>query len=486
MPVDAQAAWAAPASALARRLRPEATHAGAPLPLSRLDAVVIGAGAAGLAAARELAASGAELRLADAGDRAGGVMRSERLDGHLVERGPHTVLVRAPALAFLRRHGLESQLVAAAPASRRRLLWHDGHLEPVPTSLGGFVRTPLLSLRGKLRLLAEPFVRRGDPTHESVATFCARRFGPEVVTRLVAPALTGIYAGDERTLGAVAVLGAVAEAERSHGSVARGLLARAFASGPAGLRGSHGGRDGLGGLAAAIAAPLADRLVLGARARTIARADAGLRVELEQGGREETWLARHVVLAIPSRAAAELLAPLDAEAAALARAVVWAPVVSVALSIDPTACRVRPEGFGFLVPRDAGLRTLGCLFSSALFPGRAPPGRALLTCMLGGARWPAAIDESDASLATLVANELERTLGLRATPRVLAISRWPEAVAQPAPGHRARITALRARIAAVAPGLLLAGSWLDGVSIADTLASGAAAAARVLEATRGG
>lgn len=441
-----------------------------------LDALVIGAGAAGLAAARELAAAGASVELIDPGDRPGGVMRTDRIEGHLVERGPHTLLVKAPALAFLRRHGLEPLLVAASPASRLRHLWHDGRLEPAPSSLAGFLRTPLLSPRAKLRLLAEPFVRRGDPTQESVAEFVARRFGAEVSERLVGPALTGIYAGDERTLGALAVLGAVAEAERSHGSVTLGLLALAFRPGPRGLHGSRSAAAGLGGLAEALAAPLGPRLALGTRATALAREGAGFRVELERGGRAETRRVRRVLLAAPAVEAAALLEALDAEAAALARGVTYVPVVSVALSVDPAACRVRPEGFGFLVPRDAGLRTLGCLFTSSIFPGRAPAGRALLTCMLGGARWPEAIEQPDDALEKLLVDELERTLGLRDAPRFLAVTRWRRAVAQPGRAHGARIARLRARLAGTAPGLALAGAWLDGVSVADTLASGASAA----------
>jgi len=453
------------------------------------DVLVIGAGAAGLAAARELAARGVDVGLLEQGDRPGGVMRSDRIDGHLIERGPHTMLVKAPALAFLRRHGLESLLVPASPASRLRFLWHRERLEPVPGSLAGFVRTPLLSARGKARLLAEPFVRRGDPTHESVAEFAARRFGAEVVLRLVGPALTGIYAGDERQLGAMAVLGAVAEAERTHGSVTRGLLARGLASlrghAPRGLRGSRSSADGLGGLAAALAAPLGERLVLGARALALVREAAGWRVELARRERAETWRARRVLLAVPSRPAAALIAPLDAEAAALVGGVASVPVVSVAVSVDPEACRVRPEGFGFLVPRDAGLRLLGCLFTSSMFPGRAPTGRTLLTCMLGGARWPAAIDAADDEIEALVGAELERTLGLREAPRVLAITRWREAVAQPGRDHAARVAALRARLALSAPGVTVTGAWLDGVSVADTLASGSAAGVELGEAEAG-
>ncbi len=449
------------------------------------DVIVIGAGAAGLAAARVLHDAGRDVCVLDAGDAPGGVMRSERIAGHLVERGPNTMQVKAAARALFERTGLREALVPASPASRRRFLWHDGRLEPVPMSPLSFVRSPLLSARGKLRLFAEPFVRRGDPVGESVATFLGRRFGDELVDRLVGPALTGIYAGDERELGAVAVLGRVAEAERTHGSVVRGMLALAFdRSAPKGLSGSWSMREGLGALAAALAAPLGEQMQTGVRVRALERGNDGWHLALApaggSGAGERSLCARRVILAVPAPEAARLLESLDADLAALARGIRYVPIASVAVSLDPANARGPIDGFGFLVPRAAGLRLLGCLFTSLFFPDRAPPGRVLATCMLGGSRWPEVIDAPDDVLWKTLAVELERTLGLRTEPERLAITRWTHAVAQPAADHVARVARLRARLASIAPGLSLAGAWLDGVSVPDTLACGAAAADHLL------
>jgi len=186
------------------------------VPEVEVETAVVGAGAAGLAAALELRRAGVEVVLLEAGGRPGGVMQTEEIRGHRVERGPNTCLVRAPALAFLQAQGFERELVAASPARRLRFVFHEGRLEPVPMGPLGFVRSPLLTTRGKLRLLAEPWVQRGDAGTESAQDFIARRFGPEVAEKLLAPALTGIYAGDERELGARAVLGFATELERTH------------------------------------------------------------------------------------------------------------------------------------------------------------------------------------------------------------------------------------------------------------------------------
>lgn len=450
------------------------------------DAIVIGAGASGLAAARVLHEAGRDVVLLDPGDRPGGVMRSDLIDGHLVERGPNTMQVKAPARALLERLGLRLRLLAASPASRRRFILQDHRLVAVPDGPSSFLRSPLLSARGKRRLFAEPFVRRGDPTGESVATFLGRRFGPELVERLVGPALTGIYAGDERQLGADAVLGRVADAERTHGSVVRGMLSLAFdRRAPRGLPGSHSTREGLGALAYALAQPLGDRLRLGARVVSLARDGEAWRVECERSGGSETLRARRVVLAAPARESATLLDAIDSGAATLARGIAYVPIASVGLSLDPSGSREPVLGFGFLVPRGEGLRLLGCLFTSLFFPDRAPAGRVLATCMLGGTRWPEIVDVPDDAVAKLAIDELMRTLGLREAPRLVAITRWPRAVAQPAGDHPARIAELRGSLARSAPGLVVAGAWLDGVSVADAMACGERAASALLGSDAG-
>ncbi|CAG1001707.1 partial Protoporphyrinogen oxidase, partial [Myxococcaceae bacterium] len=161
------------------------------------QALVVGGGAAGLAAALELQRRGVEVRLIEATPRVGGVVQTEHREGYLFERGPNTMQGKPTLRPFLEANALEPLLVPASPASRRRWLWHDGRLEAVPMDPLSFLRTRLLTGRGKLRLLREPFVARGDASRESVDEFVRRRLGDEALENLVAPFLTGVYAGDE-------------------------------------------------------------------------------------------------------------------------------------------------------------------------------------------------------------------------------------------------------------------------------------------------
>jgi len=439
--------------------------------VSEVEVAVVGAGAAGLAAALELRARGADVALLEAGDAAGGVMRSERAEGFLFERGPNAFQVKPAALGFLRRHGLEAMLVPAVPEARQRAVLRGGRLVPVPSGIGPALATPLLSLRGKLRVLGEPFVPQGDPTGESVAEFVSRRLGGETLERLVAPFLVGVYAGDETRLGAEAVFPSLVAFERQRGSIVRGALAAAFdRARPRGLRGSWSTAEGLGGLARALAAGLGERLALHTRVAALVREGGGFRLELERG----MLRARSLVLAVPASAAAELLRPLAPELAEGLAGIEYAPLVSMPVAVDPRAAREPIRGFGFLVPRSEGLDLLGALFMSRVFPGRAPAGRELVHCMIGGARWPGAVDAPDDALLARAAQGLERALGLREVPVPVAITRWPRAVPQPRPDHPRVVARLHALAAQAGP-LRLAGSYLAGVSVADTLASGAEA-----------
>jgi oxygen-dependent protoporphyrinogen oxidase len=201
-------------------------------------------------------------------------------------------------------------------------------------------------------------------------------------------------------------------------------------------------------------------------------------VEIESEGSEREIRARALVLAADAASTAVLLRGIDAEAAAALEAIEYAPVVSVPLCMAPADSRHPIQGFGFLVPRAAGLDLLGALFMSRMFPRRAPEGRELLTAMIGGVRWPEVVDATDDEILERIYRGLDRALGLRTAPKALAITRWPRAVPQPGPHHARLVRDLRARLTGQ-PGLALAGAYLEGVSVADTIASGVRAAGEI-------
>ncbi|MGE4653013.1 MAG: protoporphyrinogen oxidase [Myxococcota bacterium] len=454
----------------------------ASLTAARVDAVVVGAGVAGLAAALELQAAGCEVVVADPSDRPGGMVRTDHVAGFVVERGANTLQIKPPIRAFLEARALLEALRSAAPESRLRCIWRDGRLLAVPGSVAGFVSSPLLSLSGKLRMLAEPFVRRGQPQQESVAEFVGRRLGAEAVDSLVGPFLTGVYAGDETELGAAAVFPGLVEHELRSGSITGGMLRGALdRSAARGLPGTFSGSAGLGPFVRGLADLLDEPPALGTRVVALSRDGDAWRVAVESAGGSTELCAPRVVLATPAQEAGRLLAAVNPRASEILDSIPYAPVVSVALGAERAALRASIEGFGFLVPRGEDLPILGCLYMSRQFPGRAPEGRELLQCMLGGARWPAAPQATDDELFEHALRGLDRVIGLDAEPKRLAVARWPRAIPQPGRDHPARIRELSACVGAV-NGLALAGGYVAGVGVADSFASGLLAARQLLDA----
>jgi len=448
------------------------------------DVLVIGAGLSGLGAALELERRGRRVRVVDANRLPGGVIETQAVKRYRVERGANTFRIHAALQASLRDFDLAEIPEPALPESRSRFVYHEGQLQAVPMGPFELARSRLLSAGAKRQLLKEPFVPRGDAAGESVAEFVDRRLGSETRKALVGPFLTGVYAGDETRLGAEAVFPALVESERRSGSIVRGRVSNWLRSrrqaGPRSRSGSWSGPAGMSGLVDALVARLATAPLQESRVLELHREDSGWLAALRGPKGEERVRAPAVIVATPAHAAEGLLRPVDEEIGSLLAPIAYAPIASLAFGLDPAHSGTPIEGFGFLVPREANLGLLGCLFMSRLFKGRAPEGKELLQVMAGGVRWPEAVDLPDDLLRKRLLGELDRVLGLRAEPELISVARWPRAVPQPGVDHVGRVKAIRRRLAAH-PGLGLAGGYLDGVSVADALVSGVAAA-RMLSA----
>lgn len=438
------------------------------------DAIVVGAGTAGLAAALELQGRGVDVRVLEAEARPGGHARHEAEGGYLFARGPQAFLARSPHLLRLAaRLGLATRLVSATSPARR-FLFLDGRLVELPAGPGGLASSPFLSWRGKLRLLAEPFVSTRASSSESVHDFVARRLGAEAARNLAGPFVSGVYAGDARQLELRSAFPTLHAWDAEVGSLLRGALRhrRSASPPPPGVprRGLLSFARGLVELTDAAAAQLGPRLELGTDVERVERAPEGFRVATASGALS----CRRLVLAVPPPAAARLLEPLDAEASRLALSVPMAPVAVVHLGGPLGPAERAPRGFGVLVQRESGLDTLGIIFTSSLLPGRAPEGAWLQAAYVGGVTNPDAIERDDADLRATVAADTRRALGFDPDRGVARVIRHRAAIPQFVSGHRDRIEALRAR--ARAAGLVLAGNWLDGVGLEQAAASGHRAA----------
>jgi oxygen-dependent protoporphyrinogen oxidase len=445
------------------------------------DVVVVGAGLSGLVVAFRMQRAGLAVEVLEAGERPGGVIGSTRRDGLLFERGPNTALDSGAVGALSDELGLRPLRIEAAKSAARRYLALDGGLVPVPHSAGSFIATPLFSARAKLRLLAEPFiVCAPEGQEETVAQFVRRRLGPEFLERAVEPLVSGILAGDPDDLSLAAAFPRLAAMESLDGSLFRGALRALFRrrQGAARARATTMSfRNGMQTLTDALAAAL--QLTCGARVTRLAPLNrGGFEIEAERGGAVETRRAREVVLALPAFAAADLMRPLDPQAAAALAAIPYAPLAVVVSAYRRSAIDHPLDGFGFLAPRAEPCRVLGTLFSSSLFEHRAEAETALFTTFLGGRRRPAALALADADLLREVEMELAQRVGARGSPVLAEAIRWPQALPQYTPGHLQRMAELE-RVERAVPGLHFCANYRGGVSIGDCIASAESAAQRV-------
>ena len=293
-----------------------------------------------------------------------------------------------------------------------------------------------------------------------------RKFSAELLEKLVGPFVSGIYAGDPEKLGLRSAFPQLYEAEKSAGSVVKGLM-RAGKSGktPGEKPSLQTFRDGNQTLTDALAASLGPNIRCGVEARGV-RVLSGtgmvpaFEVTLVRSG-EEVVTTDRLILATPTPQAGGLLRGVDAQFEALLEKIEYVPVAVVSLGYPHSAVSHSLEGFGFLVPRSSGLRILGSVWNSSLFANRAPEAHVLLTSFVGGALDPQITGVSEAQLADIVHSELAPILGISQAPTFSNVRVWPRAIPQYNVGHAERILRL-AELRAKYPGLHLAGNYLHG------------------------
>jgi len=456
--------------------------------------VVIGGGAAGLGCALALVdtfrarggsvgPSSLSLTVLEAREQVGGRVSSERHGSFIIETGAATILESAPGfLELANRLGLQSSLVFSDERARRRYLWRAGQLRRLPSRPPEILTTDALSLPARLRLIAEPLVPpsvppvvpEGTGPDESVAEFFRRRLGQRATEELVEAAMSGIYAGNIEELSMRSALPRVWQMERQHGSLLKALRHERPAKGTAPPR-LCSFRQGLGQLTQALAQTLQEagcEVRLCSPVRTLRRSGAGYSVATD----EAVLQAEQVVLAVPPKEAARLLAPIDEPLGALYAGIPMAPIVAITLSWPREQVPHPLDGFGFLVPtakrlRD-GLRLLGALFMTSALPEfeQAPRGQVVVRAMYGGAHDLEVVHMEDGAILEQVRRDLRTALGIWTEPRFIHIQRWPEGIEQYVRGHASRVANIEARLHNL-EGLSAVGAALHGVSVPDVLAS---------------
>ncbi len=459
-----------------------------------VDLVVIGGGISGLAAAWQAHRHGATAVVLEAADKPGGKLQTSPLGGVDVDESADAFLARVPeGVELCAELGIDTDLVA--PGAGSAYLWRDGALRRlpaeqlmgVPTDLDALAATGILSPAGIERARRDLVAPADGPpagTDESVGALVRRRLGDEVLDRLVAPLVGSVYAGvcDRMSLQVTAAqLAAARDLDPDEPSLVRAAARLRAAGADTGRPVFLAPRGGMSRLAGALAEALGDDVRCGVEATGLIPEGARWRIATSPAG---DLVADAVVLATPAFASAPLLAPIAPEAAAFLADIDHASVALLGLAVPRDGIDHPMDGSGFLVPRESGLLLTACSWATTKWPHLdVDPSMALLRASAGHDGDDRAVRLPDDELVAGLLADLRTTMGLRADPREVRVTRWPRSFPQPRPGHLAAVADAEAALARAAPRLATTGAWARGVGVPACIREARAATSRLLGAT---
>ena len=449
---------------------------------------IIGGGITGLTAAFRLRQKNIPVTLYEASPRVGGVIETVRQDGYLAEFGPNSILETSPLIGSLIRDlGLESRRLYSDPAADNRYIVRGGKPVLLPGSPLGFMFTPLFSPLAKLRLLAEPFIRRApEAREESLADFVTRRIGTEFLDYAINPFVAGVYAGDPATLSVRHAFPKLHALEQKYGSLILGQFLgarerRRRAEVPKDKAKKVSFDLGLQVITDTLGERLAPLVQLATPVGRFEQSLEGWDVTARPQGREE----KHEHIAVVYTGPAHRLPEIQL---ASNRYLNWSPlsqiqyppVASIVLGFRREDVAHPLDGFGMLIPEVEHFNLLGTLFSSSLFPDRAPRGHVTLTSYIGGARDPDLALHDPAELVQVALKDLKTILGVSGPPTFQHSTLFPKAIPQYDVGY-GRFKDLMDEVEQKAPGFFLAGNYRFGISLGDSIVSGHRVADKVAD-----
>lgn len=479
------------------------------LPL-KTGVAIIGGGITGLSAAYHLQAYARakgmkiDFLLLEKASRLGGTILTEYVDGFTVEGGPDCFLSeKMAAIKLCHKLGIQDELLHTNEALRRTfILWRgrlhelpEGFMLLAPTNITSFLKNPLISPWGKLRMALDLVLpTRTSAEEESLGQFVRRRLGREVLERIAEPLIAGIHAGDADTMSVKSTFPRFIELEAQHRSLILGMMKRRkqyLARKKGKDSASHytmfmSLKRGLGALIDAVAATLPPEAI---RTGCEVGAVEPSAVFGERGGRERYCLrlsdgralqAHSVIVAVPSYLAARLCASLDPRLSQVLLSIPYVSTATVSLAYARQEIGHPLNGFGFVVPKAEKRNIMASTWSSAKFSHRAPLEKVLLRCFVGGVQNEQLCGLEDEEMVFMVRKELREIMGVTATPLYSWVFRWEKSLPQYTLGHEKKVDTIMERLSSH-PGLVVAGGAYRGVGLSDCIRSGEDAALHALE-----
>ena len=456
------------------------------------DTVIVGAGITGLTTAFYLNQNDQNFLVVDNRDYPGGVIHTEKSGSFVYETGPNTgVLGSLEAVKlFEQLHGEKSltadyALEKASTAAKKRFIIKGGKPNIMPMGVGKGITTKLFTFKDKLRLLGEPFRKRGTNPNETLAQFVVRRMGQSFLDYAINPFISGVYAGDPGMLVTKYAFPKLYNLEQNYGSLIGGSMKigkvrkKEKEQNPdlkKVTRETFSADDGLSNLAYGIYNRVGeDKFILSAQKAVVAKTDSGFEISFIKNGERSTIKCRRVVNTAGAYAFADLFPFVDDEDKKVISALKYSSVVECALGFEKWQGSPL-DGFGCLVPQKENRKILGVLYMSTLFKNRASKDGALLAVFMGGMRHLDYLDLSDTEIKKIVAEELSQIYKIKEfEPEMFKIMRHRNAIPQYQADTELRINAIE-KIEKQFPGLIIGGNMIGGIGMADRIKQGVALA----------
>ncbi len=434
---------------------------------------IAGAGISGLSLAFMLLEKSPDLDIVifEADSRPGGKIWTEKTNGFLLESGVNGFLDNRPKTLELSSR-LSLLPLRSNDNARKRYIYSGGRLNLIPESPLAFLKSNLLSISGKLRIIWELFASKGKEDDETLETFAIRRLGREVYEKLIDPMASGIYAGDPSRLSLKSCFPRIYELEREHGSLIKAMIklqkearktGKKVGPGPGGVLTSF--YDGMSAIIESLKLYVGSRLKTGMAVKGIDKKNGAFACYLSDGSIHE---ADCVMLACPAYAASEILKDMDKGISSIIAGIPYPPVSVVCFGFKQNSINTDMGGFGFLCPNRERRKILGTLYDSSIFPNRAPEGYVLLRTMIGGARAGDIAMLKDNRLTDVAIAELSDIMGIKAEPEFIRIFRHERAIPQYELGHQERLKKLDEALARHR-GLFLTGNAYRGIGVNDCI-----------------
>ncbi|MDI6804839.1 MAG: protoporphyrinogen oxidase [Bacteroidota bacterium] len=440
---------------------------------------VIGAGISGLTTAFWLQQKGIDVTVLEKDSEVGGTMKTTNENGWLVECGPNSALETTPLFNQLFSDlGILDERIYASESSNKRYILRDNILHPLPMNLAAFLKTKLWSVKGKLRLLKEPFIGRAEK-EESIAEFVERRLGREFLDYAINPFVAGVYAGNPEDLSVRSAFPKLYALEEKYGGLIKGMIKgrkerkqRAEKAKDSAKMFSF--KNGMQTLPRVLSKALGEKIRLNANViNTIPTKIGDRRIYVttyQHNGENKSIESDAVVLAVPSYTVSKIIEPIDPGTSKVLNSIYYPPVAEIVTGYKLEKIKRDLDGFGYLIPTKEKRKILGTIWSSTIYPNRAPEGYVSFTTFVGGSRNPEMLDNDDDKILDFTNSELKSIIGIEGEPDFVKIMRWDKAIPQYRLGYYKTIETIE-RFEQNFPGAFVCSNYRGGIAVGDCVMS---------------